>query len=341
MYIIAFLIACLFSISISGVIIFVTHRVRRAHCGTLCATSCVSRLGGVAMICAFFAALILHPDLVIDRAWIVLFIALGAVAFLGIWDDVSPLSWRPQLFAQVAIGLFLFALSIRITYVSHPFGGVVHFVHGDGFPWMSLIITLVWFVAIMNTMNWLDGVDGLGGGVALIAAGTIFVTALLPHVNQPPIAIVAAAMAGATVGFLFWNWFPACIIAGTSGSFFWGLLIAVLAIFAGAKIATTLLVMIIPLVDAVWVIGERFFAGESIFASDKRHIHYKLAARGWAPWQIASLFIVVTAVVAFNAIHFYALGKMITIGIVIVLMLFFLAILSIDKDKKIKEKNAS
>ncbi len=315
MYLIAFFTACALSLFISGVLVFLTKyylpAVRRES-GR--ATTHISRLGGVAMVIAFMGAMFLHPDLIIDRAWIVVLIALGAVALLGLWDDLWPLSWRPQLFSQIAIAMFLFALSIRIDYVSNPFGGVIHFIPDNGFPWTSLIVGVVWLVVIMNTMNWLDGIDGLGGGVALIGAGAIFATALLPHVNQPPVAIAAAAMAGATIGFLVWNWFPARIIAGTSGSFFWGLLIAVLAIFSGAKVATTLLVLIVPLVDAVWVIGERVFAGVSIFAPDKRHLHYKLIARGWAPWHVAVLFITITGIVAASAVHFDTYGKIITIG---------------------------
>jgi len=315
MYIIPFFIACVLSLFVSGLIIVLTKyylpSVRREQGRGV---THVSRLGGIAMVVAFMAALFLHPDLVIDRAWAVVLTALGAVALLGVWDDIAPLSWRPQLFAQVAIALFLFVLNVRIEYISHPFGGVIHFGHGDGFPWMSLVVGVAWIVAIMNAMNWLDGIDGLGGGIALVAAGAIFATALLPHVNQPPVAIAASAMAGATVGFLVWNWAPARIIAGTSGSFFWGLLIAVLAIFAGAKVATTLLVMTVPLVDAVWVIGERLRAGVSIFAPDKRHIHYKLIARGWAPWQVALLFIVMTGAVAASAVHFGAFGKAVAIS---------------------------
>ncbi len=328
MYLIAFFTACVLALIASGSIIFLTKyylpHVRRESGRSIVH---ISRLGGVAMIVAFVGALFLHPDLVIDRSWIVLLGALAAVAVLGLWDDLAPLSWRAQLFAQVAIALFLFGMGVRIDYVSSPFGGVFHFTLGDGFPWLSLVVGVAWVIVVMNTMNWLDGIDGLGGGIALIASGALFATALLPHVNQPPVAIAAAALAGATVGFLVWNWFPARIIAGTSGSFFWGLLIAVLAIFAGAKIATALLVMIIPLVDAVWVIGERLLDGVNIFTPDKRHIHYKLIARGWAPWHVALLFMGITAVVAFGAVHFGAAGKGIVISAIMMMTVALLIFL--------------
>ncbi len=315
MYLVAFFTACACALIASGIVIFFTkYYVSHVRRESGRSAAHVSRLGGVAMIIAFVSAVFFHPNLVIDRSWIVLLSALGAVAVLGLWDDLTPLSWRAQLFAQVAIALFIFGLGVRIDYVSSPFGGIIQFASSDGFSWLSLIVGVVWIIAVMNTMNWLDGIDGLGGGVALIASGALFATALLPHVNQPPVAIAAAALAGATIGFLILNWFPAHIIAGTSGSFFWGLLIAILSIFAGAKIATALLVMIIPLVDAIWVIGERLYDGVNIFTPDKRHIHYKLLARGWAPWQVASLFIGIIGLVAFGAVRFNATGKGVVIG---------------------------
>lgn len=339
MYVLSFFTACVLSLSISGVIILLTKyylpSVRRESGRK---TTYVSRLGGVAMIFAFVGALFLHPDFVIDRQWWVLLGALGATAALGLWDDLSPLSWRPQLFMQVSIALFLFALGIRIAFVSNPFGeagSIIHFASMGTFPWISLLVGLIWFIAVMNTMNWLDGIDGLGGGVALVGASAIYATALLPHVYQPPVAIAAAAMAGAIVGFLVWNWFPARIVAGTGGAFFWGLLIAVLAVFSGAKIATTLLVMLIPLIDAVWVIIQRLRSGDNIFAPDRRHIHYKLIDRGWSQHRIAFFLTAITAVIAVGSVGLGAFGKLITIMIVTSAVIAFLLYIEYVSPKKL------
>ncbi len=262
------------------------------------------RLGGVAMVAAFVIALLVHPNFVPDTRWVILLIALGGVVLVGLWDDYRVVTWRTQLAAHVWIAMLLFIGEIRITAVSHPFrDAMIVFSPDTVFSLTSFVLTILWVVGIMNVMNWLDGVDGLGGMVALVAGGTIFATALLPHVHQPPVAIAAAALMGATGGFLVWNWAPSRIIAGTTGAFFWGVVVASLAIIAGAKIATTLLVMIVPLVDAVWVIFSRLRAGVSPFAPDRRHLHYRLADRGWSSRHIALLYAGLIGAVAFGSVH--------------------------------------
>ncbi len=315
-YLIPFVTAFVLSVMLTGALVALSRHTellrRKKERGRL--PEKVLRLGGLAMIAAFVGALLMDPHLVLDRRWQVLLIALGAVALVGLLDDLWILSWRSQLFVQTAIALFLFVVGIRITSLSNPLGGTIDFqlLTQHAF-WLSLIVTLLWIIIISNAMNWLDGVDGFAATISLIGAGAIFVVSLLPHINQPPIAIAAAAFAGATAGFLIYNWQPARIVAGTGGAFFWGLMIAVLAIFAGAKIATALLVMTVPLVDALWVIGERIWRGQSIFAPNRRHLHHKLLDRGWKPWMICSVYGLIVSFLAWAAISFTAMGKLLTI----------------------------
>ena len=116
-------------------------------------------------------------------------------------------------------------------------------------------------------------------------------------------------------------------LAGTSGSMFMGFILAILAIFAGAKIATTLLVMAVPIIDAFWVIGERIRSKSSIFSADKRHLHYKLMELGWSQKKICIFYYAITTFIAILALNTGAIGKMATFilfGAVMLAMLFFI-----------------
>jgi UDP-GlcNAc:undecaprenyl-phosphate GlcNAc-1-phosphate transferase len=192
---------------------------------------------------------------------------------------------------------------------------------------------VVWIVLMMNSMNWLDGIDGLSGGITLIGSLTIFFLSLKPEVNQPPVAILAIVLAGSVLGFLAFNFNPSQVLAGTSGSLFMGFFLAVLAVFSGTKIATALLVMALPVIDFVWVIGERIRNKKSIFKPDRKHLHFKLLELGWSQKKINIFFYIITLAVAAIALNTRFIGKSITFFLVAVIMA--VALLSIkNKIKK-------
>ena len=261
----------------------------------------VSRFGGVSMIAAFCITLTLDPHLVIDRTVWMLMAGAAAIAVFGVIDDIHPLSWRTQLFVQTALVLLTFIFGVRIAAIAHPLGGVIPLVFGS-VTVVSLVFMLVWMTVVMNAINWADGMDGLAGGTVLIAAITIFVLALRPEVLQPPIAIIAIVLAGSVAGFLLFNVPPARIVAGTSGAFFMGYVLAVVAIVAGAKVGTTLMVLAVPLVDAAWVAVARLRRHASVFDGDQGHVHHRLLRRGWHVWQILLLYYTMTAACAVAAL---------------------------------------
>ena len=150
---------------------------------------------------------------------------------------------------------------------------------------------------MINVMNWFDGLDGLTGGLSTIAAVAMVFLALEPMVNQPATALLAAIVAGATLGFLPHNWNPARIFLGDTGSMFLGFMVGVFAIISGAKLATAALILGIPILDALWVIFRRLLAGQSPMKADKRHLHHRFLAAGFSPratvlilYTIAALF---------------------------------------------------
>lgn len=286
------------------------------------------RLGGVAMVVAFNLAILLNHDLVITPGLYGTMLASLVLMFVGFWDDVRELFWKIQFFFQVALAVIVFIMGVRIYFVTNPLtGGILNLDSGTGVIF-SVLLVIFWIVLMINSMNWLDGIDGLSGGITFIGALTIFFLSLKPEVNQPPMAIMAMIVAGAALGFLIFNFNPSRILAGTSGSMFMGFILAVLAIFAGTKIATAILVMAVPFIDCIWVIGERIKNKKSIFKPDKMHLHYKLLELGWSQKKIAFYFYGVTILVATVALNTRFIGKAVTLLAAAVIMAIFLMVVS-------------
>ncbi len=292
----------------------------------------ISRFGGIAIISGFVITLILNKYLVFDH--IVWSMLIGGIIILifGVIDDIKVISWKSQIFIQIAVIILVFIIGVRIEFITNPFGGVVWLIHNN-MSLFSLIFMLLWIGVIMNAINWSDGIDGLAGGIVFIAAITLFIISLQPHVAQPPIAIISIAFAGSIMGFLIFNLPPAKIFAGSSGSFFMGFIIALIAIGAGAKIGATLLVLAVPLIDAMWVVMERFRNGDSIFQGDKKHLHHRLLDYGWNTWSILALYYVITILCAIVAIVTHDIGKFIAFIMFCGIILIAFVALSYKKRK--------
>lgn len=283
----------------------------------------VSRFGGVALIISFVSALLFDRHLAGSASLSALFVGCMLILFFGVLDDLRQLDWKLQLLFQIAMIALVYFIGLRLEFISNPFGGIFLFENASGF-FMGLAVSTIWIAFLMNAMNWIDGVDGVSGGVTLIGAVTIFFLSLRPEVNQPPVAIITAALVGCLTALLIFNFYPSKIMAGTSGSMFMGFALASLAIFAGAKIATTFLVMAIPVIDAIWVIGERLGAKKSIFSPDKRHLHFRLLQIGWSQRKICLFYWGITVLIAIAALNTRAIGKSITFILIFVLMLAIL-----------------
>jgi UDP-GlcNAc:undecaprenyl-phosphate GlcNAc-1-phosphate transferase len=280
----------------------------------------VCRIGGVAVILGFLATLFLDGNLAISQKLWGIIVASLFILIFGLFDDFMELDWKTQLLFQISVAIIIFIFGIRVEYITNPAGGLIFLNMGE-YILPSFIFVTIWIVLMINSMNWVDGVDGLSGGVSLAGTATVFFLSLKPEVNQPPVGIIAAALFGALLGFLIFNFYPSMILAGTSGSMFMGFILATLAIFAGTKIATALLVMAVPIIDLIWVIGERIKAGSSIFKSDNRHLHYKLLEIGWSQKKVALFFYIITISIAVVAINTRAIGKIVTFILAVIIMI--------------------
>ena len=297
----------------------------------------VSRLGGLVMIIVFDLVVLINKDLFLTSqlyGFLIGNILLLAVCFL---DDLKELRWKVQFFSQIAVTVFVFIMGIRIYYITNPLtGGIIKLDSGIGVIF-SVALVIFWIVLLMNAINWIDGIDGLSGGIAFITVATIFFLSFYSEVNQPPVAIVCCILMGTILGFLIFNFYPSKIIAGTTGAIFMGFALAVLAIFAGTKIATSLLVLAIPIVDFFWVIRERIKKNKSIFIPDKNHLHYKLMDLGWSQKKIVLVYWGVTAIIAFVALNTRVIGKGITLIVVAIIMVGVISAIN-RKISKLDEK---
>jgi UDP-GlcNAc:undecaprenyl-phosphate GlcNAc-1-phosphate transferase len=203
-----------------------------------------------------------------------------AVGLLDDWLELSPL---PQYISQLLAAALAVIFLIIIEYVNNPLTGL----QTEDFPYLlTVTISLFWLGMMMNTVNWLDGLDGLAGGVVAIACVVLFVNAAF-RLNPPQysVALLPVALLGATLGFLPYNFAPARIFLG-SGAVFLGYVLGVLSIIGGAKVASILLVMGLPLLDVAWQIVNRVLRGQNPTTGDRGHLHFRLADLGLSQKQI-------------------------------------------------------
>jgi len=202
---------------------------------------------------------------------------LGTViaGVIGLIDDRYDLRARWQIIGQFLIALIPIAFGLRIAFISNPLGA------GDLlFPdAIALGVTIFWTLGMQNSMNFIDGLDGLSGGISLFAAVTLGVIALP---TSPLLAALSFTLAGALAGFLRFNFYPASIYMGTSGILAVAYALAVLALLGTAKVAAALLILGVPIIDALFVIIGRIVAGRSPYTPDESHIHRRLLSYGFS-----------------------------------------------------------
>ena len=293
----------------------------------------MSQLGGIAIFVGFAAALLASllltnggglfgSTLVRDR-YELLRLALLLVGATMLWivsliDDLYDLPALPRLIWQficalVAVGPYLWqqqlygpdhqANGIIFTAFNNPLAvGADQINLHQISPWLAIGVTLLWIVGMTNTINMLDGLDGLAAGVTLIAGAILAIHTL--ELRQYSVALLPLALAGACCGFLPYNFHPARIFMGDSGAMTLGYLLAITAIIGGAKLASALLVLGIPILDGFWMVFYRRYSGSRSMQADRRHLHHRLLDLGLSQRQVVGLYYGVTA--AFGAIALLA-----------------------------------
>ncbi|MEO8612624.1 MAG: MraY family glycosyltransferase [Chloroflexota bacterium] len=284
----------------------------------------VSKLGGVSLYIGFTITVLLAQFLPVPRLDPYEVIRLtglllgGTIIFIvGILDDIFHFSSFPQFLGQFLAVAIAIAFQIFIEMLNNPFSGQ----QTDPWPFIvTVTLSFFWIVLMMNTVNWLDGIDGLAGGIAFIAGAMLFInSAFRVTPAQTSVSLLPLALMGCSLGFVLFNFYPARIFMG-GGAQYLGYLLATLSIIGGAKMATILLVMGLPLIDVIWQIVNRLRQGKSPFEGDRGHVHFRLLDLGFSQRQIAiyyyffcAFFGVLTLITESQIFKFLALGVMLVL----------------------------
>jgi UDP-GlcNAc:undecaprenyl-phosphate GlcNAc-1-phosphate transferase len=278
----------------------------------------VPRLGGFAIATAFYLGIAVA--LVVARAVYgrrigietghlsAILAGVALIAGLGLMDDLQTMRARVKLAAQIVIVLATFGLGLSIDRLDGPWGSL------ELAWWLSLPLTILWMVAVINAVNLIDGLDGLAAGVALIGLAAFLAVALL-HGGSSPVQVVLAAGAGGVLGFLRFNLPPSTIHMGDSGSMLLGFVLGAAAISVtqagrhGIPPWVPLLILALPLADTLRVIVMRLLAGHPVFRPDRRHVHHRLLRRGISQQGATLLLWGVSAVLAALGVLLAALAS--------------------------------
>lgn len=268
-------------------------------------------------------------------------ISLGGLILMigGYLDDKYHLKPSRQIIFPVLSALVIIGSGIGIEVVTNPLGGFIRLdsiniqlfsYHGLPYQFTLLadLFAFFWLLGMMYTTKFLDGLDGLVSGITTIGALIIFFLSLNKEVAQPETALLAVILAGAYAGFLFFNWHPAKIFLGESGSLFAGFMLGILAIISGGKIATALLIMGLPILDVIWVIVRRvFFEKRSPQSPDKKHLHFRLLDMGLSHRTAVLFLYLLTAAFGIASLFLQTREKLWALLILILVMVVLAVIL--------------
>jgi UDP-GlcNAc:undecaprenyl-phosphate GlcNAc-1-phosphate transferase len=267
-------------------------------------TTPLPRLGGVAVCLAFLIAIaalvpisrLTHANFPVRQLLGILLPAL-LVFLLGVYDDVRPLEAKSKMAVQSVAATLLYFGGFGVHLAGYFFSGFMATA-------IDLPLTVFWVLLITNAFNLIDGLDGLAAGSAVVSAIAIFVIALFTH--NYLVAVMVIALAGAVLGFLPFNFYPARIFMGDSGSLFIGFLLSALALAGAQKttsrlgIAIPVLIFGLPILDVTLAVVRRLLRRQSLFRGDADHIHHKLLKRGLS--QPQAVLVLCAATAAFGSV---------------------------------------
>ena len=322
----------------------------------------IPRIGGIAVVAAFLLVMITillflpksatdlgFPFAVfgisVDKRLLGILVAVVFLAIVMLFDDLKGVPAYLKLSAQIVSAAILIAAGVGIVYLNNPFGLAIA-LDSIKFPiqiggsvyhlvfWADLFLIL-WVIILTNATNFIDGLDGLAGSLSLVAAVILIFLSL--KVGQPATALVATVFAGAILGFLPFNLPRAKIFLGDTGSMFLGLMLAILTVISGGKLATVLLVFGLVILDAVYVIAKRLFQGKNPLTNpDQQHLHHRFLRAGFSPTSTLIIISVISLLFGLAGILTSGQMKIYLIGILAVLSLVaFIAL-----DRKAKPKNS-
>lgn len=288
---------------------------RKVHTGN------IPRLGGVAIFLGYITALLYSLPLDNEK-WGLVIGTLVLVA-IGLWDDIKEIGPKTKLLGQiVAAGILVFS-GVSIEWITNPWGTLIFLPE-----WISIPLTIFWIVAFINIVNLIDGLDGLAAGICLISCATIFGVTFV--MGQSDTAFIIVSLAGAIFAFLKYNFNPAKIFMGDTGSMLLGYTLGAVSVVGVVKTATTVALLVpvivlgVPIMDTTFAIVRRFMNGRPIFKPDKGHLHHRLLAMGLTQKQ--AVLLMYAATIAFGGIALIVANFNSTLGIILLLSLIVCAV---------------
>jgi UDP-GlcNAc:undecaprenyl-phosphate GlcNAc-1-phosphate transferase len=347
-----FFIAAVF---ISGVATFFVRKLALA-CGTVDVPDgnrkkhrgAVPLWGGLALFVSFWLTILgciiigkpYTLEVYFSKLWGIFFGSLILVV-VGLVDDKKSLGVYFRFLAAIISIVVVIYGGLGLAKITHPGGGIIYLTsYQVSVPFLGAIsigqvIVFFWLLAMMFTTKILDGLDGLSTGIALIGGLMIFFLAETKKYYQPDIALVALIFAGVCLGFLLFNFHPAKIFLGEGGSLFVGFMLGVLAVISGGKIATTLLVVAVPMLDLLRVVWVRHANKRPIFEGDREHLHFKLLDYGFSEPKTVLFLYAVAIVFGLTTFFLQSKFKIVTLlGLTVAMVLVGMWLQRVSKNNK-------
>ena len=284
-------------------------------------------LGGLAVILTFdlvtgffyFAHPLLNTNIPL-KSMAAIWIGSLVLAVGGIIDDAKSLPPLKSAIPPLLAALVVVASGMLVPHITNPFGGRILLTGPvlGGIGLVSAFFVLLWLQGMIYTTKFLDGLDGLASGITAIGAIIIFIVSLFWDVPWSGTSVLALILGGSCLGFLLWNFHPAKIFLGEGGSLYLGFMLGVLSVISGSKIATTLLLMSLPIIDTFWLIIIRIKSKKPITLGDRNHLHFQLLSKGLGHRAVVILFCTLSLFFGLISLFLGTKGKIILLFVVFV-----------------------
>ena len=338
----ALIVAFLISFAATPMVISLAHKInaidvpkdaRRVH------KKPIPLIGGLAIFYGFIISVLCFST--IDKQTMGILIGAVIIVTVGIIDDMSDMKAIIKLMCQIiAAGIVIYS-DVRIEHFANPFAqwfGPPYIVMDY---WVSATITLIWIVGVCNAVNLLDGLDGLAVGVSSIASLSLLVLTLIMETSN--VALLTAAVAGACIGFLPYNFNPAKIFMGDTGALFLGFILACISIQGCLKMSAIIsfaipfLILGLPIFDTLFAICRRILTGRSPMSPDRGHLHHRLLDMGFSQKQTVAILYIMTAVLCLTAVIISIRGYARGILLILSVLLVILVSLRLMRDENVPE----
>lgn len=298
----------------------------------------IPRAGGLPIFIAILIATLLFIP--INKIMFGVLFASSILVIVGLIDDYADVSPYLRFAGNIIISAIVIGFGLGIPYISNPFGGIIRLdslqipikILGDHTVWFwADLLAIIWLTWTTNMVNWSKGVDGqLPGfvGITAIFLGLLSQRFTAYDISVQSVALFSYIIAGAYFGFLPFNFYPQKIMPGYGGGGLAGFLLGILSILSFGKLGTAILILAVPMIDAVYTIIRRFKKGRSIFKADWGHLHHRLLEIGWGKRRIAYFYWLISLILGISSLFLKGIEKLIAFATIAFFMLVFVLIIN-------------